>query len=86
MISDASSGGVFSKVCFIMSTIFSIESFIASWTCVEVIIAVSGRPVAKCLPLISMLSSVNKGLAHPIFILTCSAVVSPIAKFISLFT
>ena len=85
-MSDASSGGVFSNVLLTISTIFEIDPFIASSTCVDVIFSFLGNPSVKSLPLTSIVISVIKGIAQPICILICSAVVSPIAKFISLFT
>ena len=57
LISAASSGGVFSKVDFIASTIEFIGSFNASLTSAELISIVLGNPDIKSLPLICMFCS-----------------------------
>ena len=68
------------------NTILEIDSLIASSTCADVIFSFLGKPSVKSLPLISIDISVISGIAQPICIFICSAVVSPIAKFISLLT
>ena len=82
--SAASSGGVFSNVCFTVSIIFAIDSLIASIICDDLIIIFLGNPDTKSLPLISICISVINGVAQPICIFICSAVVSPIDKFSTL--
>ena len=80
-MSDASSGGVFSRVALTKSIIFSIEGAIASWTCSDVTILFSGNPVVSSLPLISIDFCVTSGIAQPSSSFTCSAVVPPTARF-----
>ena len=80
IISDANSGGVFSKVDFIASTIEFIGSFNASLTSAELISIVLGNPDIKSLPLICMFCSWSSLKVDPMLIFTSSAVLSPIAR------
>src|SRR5699024_1700393 len=78
IISADNSGGVFSNVTFIASTIFSTSSSKAVVISLDVIVIVLGKPVKRSRPRISISSISSTGLAEPITCLISSAVLSPI--------
>ena len=81
IISAASSGGACSSVFLIASITCSNGAEIASLISSLVTVIFSGRPVSRFLPLISIVGSFSSVLnAEPIFVLTSSAVRSPISR------
>ena len=78
--SAASSGGVLSNVIFIASIILFTESSIITLTCCEVTPVDRGKPVLLSRPPTSPAISCSSGQAEPSWILTSSAVFSPISR------
>ena len=79
-MSEASSGGVFSRDCIKASTICWSGSLSASRTSTEEIFMVLGIPATRSRPLISISSSCSSRNADPMRILICSAVCSPMRR------
>lgn len=80
IISEESSGGVFSSVVLMPSTIVLTVSFRASRISMLVKVKVLGRPETRSRPRTSMVFSSFMSKADPSWILTSSAVLSPISK------
>ena len=80
MMSEASSGGVFSSTAFTQATIWASGSWSASVISLELISMVRGSPTTWSRPCTCMIRSFSSGMALPILILISSAVGSPMAK------
>lgn len=80
MISAASSGGVFSRTPWTVSTICQVVSRKAVRISSEVSVATFGSPVMIFLPLTSIVRRSASSLAVPILILIFSAASSPIKR------
>ena len=86
MMSEASSGGVLSRVCFTASMIWFSGTSRAWRTSLEESTTVLGNPVTRSRPRISASTSSGSSAAEPISSLTSSAVDGPIMSLYSFFT
>jgi len=80
MISDANSGGVFSRTDLTVAATAESGSANASVTSAEVTVMVRGRPATVSRPRTSIVKDSCSGRALPIAILSSSEVCSPIIR------